>query len=207
MYLGGSVAQVGAPLLDGVRAAVHERALPLATERLQIELVDLDHYEGVIGAAALALDEIFSPALLERWLDSASPRSLRLRDIVTAGPAILTPRPPRSKDPRPSCGPSPVPRPIRRDNGGTGLRRQCATGWFDSDASTFLTNNDAITAANEIHAPQKNAACTPPAVAEMTGSPSARPAAVPVDSTVTNKAVPIAPASCCIVEMVALPCE
>lgn len=108
MYLGGFVAQVGAPLLDGVRAAVHERALPLATERLQIELVDLDHYEGVIGAAALALDEIFSPALLERWLDSASPRSLRLRDIVTAGPAILTPQAAEIE------GPAPVMRSLSR---------------------------------------------------------------------------------------------
>src|SRR5690554_7274542 len=56
-------------------------------------------------------------------------------------------------------------------------------------------------------APEMNAAWMPPAVAETSDAPAAANATDWAVMTVMNKAVPAAPANCCTVPMIALPCE
>ncbi|BBH69463.1 sugar kinase [Actinoplanes sp. OR16] len=74
LVLGGSLARGGTPVLGAVREVIHERALPLATRDLRIELSSVpEEIAGVTGAVALALDEVFAPVNLETWLAAGSP--------------------------------------------------------------------------------------------------------------------------------------
>lgn len=74
LVLGGALALAGADGIDAIRAVIHQRALPLATRDLRIEVSALpDRAAGVAGAVHLALDEVFAPASLEIWLAAGSP--------------------------------------------------------------------------------------------------------------------------------------
>jgi predicted NBD/HSP70 family sugar kinase len=73
VIIGGQVAEAGDILLAGVRQTVYERSLPLATRDLRI-LRSMDSaLVSVSGSAFTAIDELFSPAVLQRWVDSGSP--------------------------------------------------------------------------------------------------------------------------------------
>ena len=74
VILGGGMARASAHLLEAIREAIHRRALPAATRDLRIEpsAVDME-IAGMIGAVQFAVDEIFTPDRLSRWLDSRTP--------------------------------------------------------------------------------------------------------------------------------------
>ena len=77
LVLGGGMARAEAHVLAAIREAIHRRALPLATQDLRIEASTIpEEIAGVTGAVHLALDEIFAPANLERWLEAGSPAGL-----------------------------------------------------------------------------------------------------------------------------------
>ncbi|MFD4509037.1 ROK family protein [Streptomyces sp. NPDC058457] len=79
VYLAGVLAQAGDVFRDPVAEVVARRSLPLATDELVIDRVALDRSEGVVGAAALAIDELLHPELLDQWLRHGSPRGIRAR--------------------------------------------------------------------------------------------------------------------------------
>ena len=62
VVLGGGVAGLGHPLLAEIRSVVYRRSLPLATGNLPIVLSELGDTAGVIGAARLVSDSVFSTA-------------------------------------------------------------------------------------------------------------------------------------------------
>ena len=76
-----------------------------------------------------------------------------------------------------------------------------------ADLTGFLRKHAATSAANEMIAPQKNAALTPPAVAARAATPEVVRLAARDVKIATNKAVPAAPATCWVVPIIALPCE
>jgi glucokinase-like ROK family protein len=72
IVIGGGVAQSGNLLLATVRETVYRRSLPLATTELQIVLSGLGDRAGVIGAAALVADQLFSREHLAATLGARS---------------------------------------------------------------------------------------------------------------------------------------
>ncbi|AOR30540.1 sugar kinase [Streptomyces fodineus] len=62
VVVGGGVTGVGHGLLAAIRTQVYRRSLPLATGNLPIVLSELGTQAGVIGAARLITDRVFSPA-------------------------------------------------------------------------------------------------------------------------------------------------
>lgn len=73
VVLGGSVAEARGAFLAGVREEVYRRSLRLATRDLRIEVSTLGASAGLIGAAALALNELFVPTRLEEWIAQGLP--------------------------------------------------------------------------------------------------------------------------------------
>ncbi|MFD6360869.1 ROK family protein, partial [Streptomyces roseolus] len=62
VVIGGGVTGLGHTLLASVRTQVYRQSLPLATGNLPIVLGELGPTAGVIGAARLISDHVFSPA-------------------------------------------------------------------------------------------------------------------------------------------------
>ena len=60
VVIGGGVAGMGHALLAEIRGAVYSRSLPLATRNMPIVLSELGDQPGVIGAARLSSDHVFS---------------------------------------------------------------------------------------------------------------------------------------------------
>ena len=71
LVLGGPLSELQDEILSGVRAAVYEQALPLATRKLIITPSQLGADAGIIGAIALACREVFSQAGVGRLLAEA----------------------------------------------------------------------------------------------------------------------------------------
>lgn len=69
IVIGGEIVEVGEPLLAGVRESVYSRALPLASRNLQVAVAQAGVLGGVVGAARMAIDGVFSPAYLDTALD------------------------------------------------------------------------------------------------------------------------------------------
>lgn len=65
MVVGGDLAHAGDELLTGIRSAVYQRSLILATRDLQIVPSRLDADAGVTGAATMATDGLFAPARVD----------------------------------------------------------------------------------------------------------------------------------------------
>lgn len=76
IVVGGGVARTGDLLLATIRETVYGRSLPLATRSLSIEPSHLGARCGVIGAAAMVSDELFSRPLLSGWLEAGTPFGL-----------------------------------------------------------------------------------------------------------------------------------
>lgn len=72
IVVGGALAELHDDLLAGIRSVVYQRALPLATRELSIELSALEGRAGIQGAAVLAARTALSPAGVSRWLAAAS---------------------------------------------------------------------------------------------------------------------------------------
>ncbi|MFC5219000.1 ROK family transcriptional regulator [Streptomyces coerulescens] len=62
VVVGGGVTGLGHGLLASIRTQVYRRSLPLATGDLPIVLSELGPQAGVVGAARLITDRVFSPA-------------------------------------------------------------------------------------------------------------------------------------------------
>ncbi|MFD1151763.1 ROK family protein [Saccharothrix hoggarensis] len=68
IVVGGTVALAGEMLLAGVREAIYRRSLPLATENLRIVPSQAGDDGGVLGAAAMVVQHVLSPAVVDRQL-------------------------------------------------------------------------------------------------------------------------------------------
>lgn len=73
IVIGGSLAAAGDPLLAGVREVVYRRSLPLATANLRIVPAVGGERAGIIGAACLVIDEVLSPAAVDRYVTLGPP--------------------------------------------------------------------------------------------------------------------------------------
>jgi predicted NBD/HSP70 family sugar kinase len=62
VVIGGGVAGLGHRLLAEIRGVVYRRSLPLATGNLPIVLSEMGATAGVVGAARLVSDSVFSTA-------------------------------------------------------------------------------------------------------------------------------------------------
>jgi predicted NBD/HSP70 family sugar kinase len=71
LVLGGPLSELHDEILSGVRAAVYEQALPLATRKLTITTSQLSTDAGMVGAVALASREVFSVSGLGQLLAEA----------------------------------------------------------------------------------------------------------------------------------------
>ncbi|ANZ41199.1 sugar kinase [Lentzea guizhouensis] len=68
IVVGGDLAAAGEMLLAGVREAVYRRSLPLATENLRIVPSRTGEVAGVLGAAAMVIHHVLSPAVVDQQL-------------------------------------------------------------------------------------------------------------------------------------------
>lgn len=76
VLLGGPVVELTGAYLANVRGTVLRKALPLATRDLRIETSPLGDRTGLMGAAAMVVDELFSPSRLGHWIERGTPRVL-----------------------------------------------------------------------------------------------------------------------------------
>jgi glucokinase-like ROK family protein len=76
IIIGGGVANAGDAYLATIRQVIYARSTALATRELLVQLSRLGNRAGVIGAASMVLDELFSEAQLARWIDQGQPAAL-----------------------------------------------------------------------------------------------------------------------------------
>ena len=81
VVLGGGVAQAGDLYLSAVRQAVLARSLPLATRSLRIVTSSLGSTAGLMGAAFMVTDALFSRELLGEWLSRGTPADTRQNQV------------------------------------------------------------------------------------------------------------------------------
>ena len=75
IVFGGGVARAGDLLLPGIRQAVLELSLPLATRNLRIDITRLGEAAGTIGAAFAVIDQLLRADRFEWWAArTAAPR-------------------------------------------------------------------------------------------------------------------------------------
>lgn len=96
ILMGGSVVSSGGQLLASLRETVYQRSLPLATRDLVLRPAYLNSTRegGIIGAAHLALDELFDPATFQRLITHGPPRSveeLHTATVLTEARGIVHP--------------------------------------------------------------------------------------------------------------------
>lgn len=72
VVIGGGLAGSADHLLAGIREVVYQRSLPLATQQLQLAAATTGERSGVLGAAAMAIDYVLSPAEIERASEQLS---------------------------------------------------------------------------------------------------------------------------------------
>jgi glucokinase-like ROK family protein len=77
VVLGGGVTGAGDGLLATIRETVYRRSLPLSTRNLVVQRSVLGERAGVVGAATMVANELFSAAYLPRWLDVRRPAGVR----------------------------------------------------------------------------------------------------------------------------------
>ncbi|WP_199434881.1 ROK family protein [Qaidamihabitans albus] len=89
VIIGGGVASAGDLLLAAVRESVYRRSLPLATRELRIARSTLSDQAGLVGAAFMAIDELFLPERLAHWVDAGSPAGApELVDVPLRAPLL-----------------------------------------------------------------------------------------------------------------------
>lgn len=70
VVIGGVVAEAGEHLIAGIREVVYQRSLPLATQHLRIVTSQARSQVGILGASAMAVDHVLSPAAVDRLVDA-----------------------------------------------------------------------------------------------------------------------------------------
>ncbi|WP_309086664.1 ROK family protein [Chelativorans sp.] len=73
IVIGGVVAETGDSLLAGIREAVYRLSHPLVTRDLRIVRSQMGASSGLVGAAQVVIEELFSPTLLQGWITQGSP--------------------------------------------------------------------------------------------------------------------------------------
>lgn len=73
VVLGGGVADAGDAFLASIRETVYRRSLPLATRELKVVRSALGLRGGLLGAAFMAIEELFTVEALTAWLDDGTP--------------------------------------------------------------------------------------------------------------------------------------
>lgn len=73
ILVGGGFAAVGDQLLAAIRQNVYLRSLPLATRDLRIVASELDDRAGLVGAALMVIDELFSRERFRYWFEGRTP--------------------------------------------------------------------------------------------------------------------------------------
>ncbi|MCU1509826.1 MAG: hypothetical protein JWQ12_2091 [Glaciihabitans sp.] len=68
IVIGGPLTELNEELLAGIRTAIYQRALPLATRALRVERSTHSNSVGALGARAMALDFILSPSGVQQLL-------------------------------------------------------------------------------------------------------------------------------------------
>jgi predicted NBD/HSP70 family sugar kinase len=76
VIIGGGVAAAGDMYLATIRQSVYGRSLPLATRELRIVRSSSLDTIGLLGAAFVVLDQLFSRQLIGRWINSGSPAGM-----------------------------------------------------------------------------------------------------------------------------------
>ncbi|HET8681013.1 MAG TPA: ROK family protein [Micromonosporaceae bacterium] len=72
VVIGGDLAHTHQHFITGVRSALYERLLPRSTRRLHLDIGRTGERAGVIGAAALVVDHVFSPEAVDARLAEAA---------------------------------------------------------------------------------------------------------------------------------------
>jgi predicted NBD/HSP70 family sugar kinase len=73
LLIGGGVARAGDAFLASIRESIYRRSLPLATRDLRITRTTLNGQAGLVGAAFMVLDELFSTGRLAHWIHTGTP--------------------------------------------------------------------------------------------------------------------------------------
>ncbi|PXY28320.1 ROK family protein [Prauserella muralis] len=76
ILLGGKVSGAGDLFLATIRETIYRRSLPLSTRELRIERARLGEEGGLVGAAYMVLDELFSVRHFGQWLPAGSPTGM-----------------------------------------------------------------------------------------------------------------------------------
>lgn len=82
VVIGGGVAQSGDQLLAAIREVVYRRSLPLATRELVIQRSSLGGLAGVIGDAAMVVDQLFARESIAQWVEAGEPSGMP--EVATA---------------------------------------------------------------------------------------------------------------------------
>lgn len=83
IVVGGLVAESGGDsLLAGIREAVYRQSHPMVSRDLQIIRSQMGASAGLVGAAQVAVEELFSPSTLQGWIGQGTP--LRHPDFMDA---------------------------------------------------------------------------------------------------------------------------
>lgn len=73
VVVGGGMLRVGNWTVDMLETEIRGRLTAIANRDLHIRAASLDHREGLVGAAILAVEQLFSPAAVGLWIDNGSP--------------------------------------------------------------------------------------------------------------------------------------
>ncbi|MEA2025667.1 MAG: ROK family transcriptional regulator [Chloroflexota bacterium] len=73
IVIGGGVARAGDAYLATIRQVIYARSTALATRELLVQLSRTGGRAGVIGAASMVLDQLFSEQQLGQWIDHGRP--------------------------------------------------------------------------------------------------------------------------------------
>ena len=74
IVVGGVVAESGGDsLLAGIREAVYRQSHPMVSRDLQIIRSQMGASSGLVGAAQVVVEELFTPATLQGWIGQGSP--------------------------------------------------------------------------------------------------------------------------------------
>ena len=73
VVIGGELAQTGDICLAAIREGIYRHAQPLISRDLSIVRSRMGRSAGLVGAATVAVTEIFAPAFVEDWITAGSP--------------------------------------------------------------------------------------------------------------------------------------
>jgi predicted NBD/HSP70 family sugar kinase len=73
LVIGGGVLRAGNRIVDAIEKVVRSRVTDLVARGLVVRPASLDYLEGVQGAAVLAVENLFAPSTLPRWIEDGNP--------------------------------------------------------------------------------------------------------------------------------------